>query len=181
MNRAFVTAVLILAGLVGAAWAAQTMSVQVKDGQVRQKPHFLSPLVATLHYGDRVEVVGEDGPWRQITARPDVAGYVHISALTAKEVVLTSGGKNVKVEASNDEVVLAGKGFNRRVEDEYRRKNSSYNYAAVDLAETGFGVKPGGSAQFLAQGGLKPQEKVVYAPKKTKPAEAEARGASDAP
>jgi len=57
-----VAGVLLLAGL---AMAAQMMSVQVRSGQLREKPSYLGRMVTILPYGDRVNLVAEEGDWKR--------------------------------------------------------------------------------------------------------------------
>ena len=116
------------------ALAAQMMSVQVRSGQLRDKPAFLSKIVCELAYGDRVDLQSEEGDWRKVTSGAGKTGWMHFSALTEQEIVLNPTDKDVEAAASSDELALAGKGFNKQVEDEYR-KGSKLDYAKVDEME----------------------------------------------
>lgn len=76
------------------AWSADdgSMSVQVKQSQVRTAPSFLARIIATLNYGDRVYIVSRQGTWSQIfLPSAGVKGWVHSSALTTKKIVLKAG------------------------------------------------------------------------------------------
>ncbi len=182
IGRRFTLGLTALVLIAATAWAAgRVMSVQVRQGQLRQKPHFLSRIVATLPYAARVSVEAKDGPWYEVTTPDGRRGWIHLSALSKKRIVLKSGREDVAVEASGEELALAGKGFNKQVEDEFRAGRAGYNYAWVNRAEKNFGVSPADAAAFVEAGGLKPMAKVVYTEKKTRPAEAEERGESDAP
>ncbi len=126
-------ALLVLAA--GLAWAAQLMSVQVRTGQLRAKPGFLSKVVGELEYGDRVDLTGEKGDWRQVKSVGDGrSGWMHFSALSEKEIVLKPTNKDVQAAADSDELALAGKGFNKQVEDRYR-KQTRLDYSRVDKME----------------------------------------------
>jgi uncharacterized protein YgiM (DUF1202 family) len=126
-------ALLVLAA--GLAWAAQLMSVQVRTGQLRDKPGFLSKVVGELEYGDQVDLKGEQGDWLQVKSVGDGrAGWMHSSALTVREIVLNPTDKDVQSAASSDELALAGKGFNKQVEDRYR-KQTRLDYRRVDEME----------------------------------------------
>ncbi|EGB14482.1 hypothetical protein DND132_1273 [Pseudodesulfovibrio mercurii] len=117
------------------AWAAQVMSVQVRAGQLRDKPGFLSKVVGELEYGDQVDLTGEQGDWRQVKSLGDGrAGWMHFSALTEREIVLNPTDKDVAAAADSDELALAGKGFNKQVEDQYKRQ-TRLDYAKVDEME----------------------------------------------
>lgn len=138
MNRSiqlYVVTVIVL--LAAVAWAADGfMSVQVREGQVRQAPAFLSPVTTTLAYGDRVSLLGTSDVWTHISAPTGAQGWMHTSALTTKEVVLEATAADVQAAASGKEIALAGKGFNKQVEDEYRAENQDLDYTLVDEMES---------------------------------------------
>lgn len=141
------------------AWSADkgSMSVQVKKSQVRTAPSFLARIIATLDYGDRVYIVSRQGNWSQIfLASAGVKGWVHSSALTTKRIVLKAGAADVNKTATSDELALAGKGFNKKVEGEYRNNNKNLDYSSIDRMEQ---VKVSQSAirKFLKEGAVSPQ------------------------
>ena len=138
------------------AWAADGfMSVQVREGQVRQNPAFLSPVTATLAYGDRVSVLGTSDAWTQVAAPTGAQGWMHTSALTPKEVVLEATSEDVEAAASGKELALAGKGFNKQVEDEYRAENQELDYTLVDEMETRR-TSQAEIERFLSEGDVRP-------------------------
>lgn len=144
---------LLLAVAAAVALAAQLMSVQVRSGRLRDKPAFLSRVVCNLAYGDRVVLSGEKGDWRKVApATGGKPGWMHVSALTEQEIVLNPTDKDVEAAASSDELALAGKGFNKQVEDQYRAQ-SNLDYAKVDEMEK-IAVPPKLIREFLRKGGL---------------------------
>ena len=146
----------ILAGCLAlaasAAWAAQEMSVQVRDGQLRNRGSFLGTVVGTVAYGDRVTVNQTQAGWCEVSIAGKT-GWIHESALTPKKVVLASGTADARAGASGEEVALAGKGFSKEVEAEYKKGNSQIDYTWVDwmVQQT---VSNDQLVQFLKQGGL---------------------------
>ncbi len=135
------------------AWAAKEMSVQVRDGQLRNRASFLGTVVGAVAYGDRVEVNQTQTGWCEVATAAGVTGWIHESALTPKKVVLASGEGDARVGASGEEVALAGKGFNKEVEAEYKKQNKAIDYTWVDwLAKQT--VPPEQLVQFLKQGEL---------------------------
>ena len=63
-----VAALLVLsAAAVAVAAEPESMSVQVRKGQLRAKPTFLAPIVAVVSYGDRVQVEGDELSGRVVT------------------------------------------------------------------------------------------------------------------
>jgi len=141
------------------AWSADdgSMSVQVKQSQVRTAPSFLARIIATLNYGDRVYIVSRQGTWSQVLlASKGVQGWVHSSALTTKKIVLKAGATDVNQSATSDELALAGKGFNKKVEGEYRNNNKTLDYATIDQMEQ-MKVSQKAIRQFLKEGAVSPQ------------------------
>ena len=125
----------ILAGCMAlaatAAWAAKEMSVQVRDGQLRNRASFLGTVVGTVAYGDRVTVNQTQAGWCEVSIAGKT-GWIHESALTPKKVVLASGTADARAGASGEEVALAGKGFSKEVEAEYKKQNKNVDYTWVD-------------------------------------------------
>ena len=136
------------------AWAAETMSVQVKQGRVYAKPNFLSKLQATLPYGAKLKVTQDDGAWRQVRAK-GLQGWMHVSALTENQISLQAGSQRAASGTSKEEMTLAGKGFNKQVEAKYKAAHKGLNYAAVNKMERSYPVSLAQLRQFVKQGGLR--------------------------
>jgi uncharacterized protein YgiM (DUF1202 family) len=145
----------ISAAAFGAAPVA--MSVQVKSGQLRATPSFLGQLVAPLNYGDRLEVLEQQGDWSKATAPGGQTGWIHTSALTKKKIVMKAGDQNAQTAASGEELALAGKGFNSDVEADFKAKNQNIDFTWVDKMEK-FKVAPETMQKFLKDGGVQPTE-----------------------
>ena len=142
-----------------AAWSsdAGSMSVQVKQSQVRTAPSFMARIIATLHYGDRVYVVSGQGTWTQVfMAAAGIKGWVHTSALTRKKIVLKAGAADVNKTATSDELALAGKGFNKKVEGEFKARNRKLDYARIDQMEK-IKASQRDIQKFLKEGAVSPQ------------------------
>lgn len=136
---------------------AGSMSVQVKQSQVRTAPSFMARIVATLQYGDRVDIVSSQGTWTQVfVSTGGVKGWVHTSALTKKKIVLKAGASDVSETATSDELALAGKGFNKKVEGEFRVKNRNLDYTWVDRMEK-IKISNNGIRKFLKEGQVSPK------------------------
>ena len=136
---------------------SKSMSVQVRQGQVRKTPSFLGVIVDRLSYGDKVIVLEENENWLTVqTQDTGIRGFMHISALTTKEVILNPGTTPVKKTASSDEFALTGKGFNKSVEGQFRTNNPHLNFAGIDRMEK-YGVSEDQMKQFLFKGKLVPR------------------------
>lgn len=129
---------------------SEFLSVQVKQAQVRSSPSFLGSVTGAVTYGEKVELIEDKGAWKLVAIRK-IKGWMHVSALTTKTVALQAGKTDVKTGASSSELALAGKGFNAKVEAEFRNKNKNIDYAWVDRMEA-YAIKPGQAQAFLKQG-----------------------------
>ena len=154
--KIFVTACcfLILAGYAWSAAAQKTLSVQVKEGQMRSSPSFLGAIVATPSYGEHVVLIEDQGTWKKVTIH-GVQGWMHTSALTTKNIVLTAGTANVQTSATGGEIALAGKGFSEEVEKQYKSQNKNVDFTWVDRMEN-CKVTPEEMQAFLKQGQVVP-------------------------
>ena len=141
----------------GSAEPQKTMSIQVKEGQLRSTPSFLGTIIAKLAYGDRVEIIQDQGTWKKVAVRGGTQGWIHTSALTAKSIVLKAGAGNVQTSATSGEIALAGKGFSEEIEKQYRKLNRNLDYTWVDRMER-FQVSPEQMRAFLKQGDVVPAE-----------------------
>jgi SH3-like domain-containing protein len=142
-----------------AQWAAAAptmMSVQVNTTQIRVNPTYLGQMLATLAYGDRVEIIKPQGDWYQVRdAKSGKIGWVHKSALTTKQISMKAGDSTARTGASGEELALAGKGFNSDVEAEFKKKNQNIDFTWVDKMEE-IKVSPKESEEFLQAGAVKP-------------------------
>ena len=135
------------------AWAAKEMSVQVRDGQLRNRASFLGTVVGTVAYGDRVTVNQTQAGWCEVSLAGKT-GWIHESALTPKKVVLASGTTDARVQSvGSEEVALAGKGFSKEVEAEYKKQTRNVDYTLVDWMGQQK-VSNDQLVQFLKQGDL---------------------------
>jgi uncharacterized protein YgiM (DUF1202 family) len=135
--------------------AQETLSVQVKEGELRATPSFLGKIVARVAYGDRVTVIEERGAWKKVSLKGGPQGWMHTSALTTKRIALKAGQTNVQTDATQNELALAGKGFNEQVESSFRKQNKSLDYTWINRMET-FKVSPDLMRNFLVQGDVTP-------------------------
>lgn len=130
-----------------------TMSVQVRDGQLRATP---------LSWGQSWVRLPMGIAWRSNSSR--ATGWkspAKVKGLGAQfgpdheEHYYGGGGRDAQMKASGKEVALAGKGFNAEVEAQYRKGHRNVNYPAVDRMEL-VQISPQEMATFLEQGAVKP-------------------------
>ena len=133
---------------------AEELTVQVRTGQIRQRPSFLGTIIGEVSYGDRVRVLAERGDWIQVSGG-GLRGWLHTSALTDEELELTAGDRDASSAASSDELALAGKGFNSDVEAEFKARNEDIDFTWVDRIEK-IVVTPEEMRAFLNYGEVNP-------------------------
>ena len=81
---------------------AKTMSVQVKKCQLRNKPTFLGKVVTKLSYADQVTVEQKQNSWVKVGHSGQKDGWIHISALSEKEIILNPNSENIAAASRND-------------------------------------------------------------------------------
>jgi len=136
--------------------AAKTMSVAIRDAQLRETPSFLGKIVGPAPYAQQVEIVEEKGDWDKVAAPGGSTGWLHVSALSDKKLALASGAGDASQAVSGKEMALAGKGFNAQVEAEYRRGHGA-GYEWIDkMGKVAY--PPEALMAFLAQGEIYPRE-----------------------
>jgi len=153
MTKSGILAAALLLAAAAVFAAPKQMSVNVRETQVRATPTYLGKILAVVKYGDRLEVLQVQSGWARVTL-PDgrTEGWVSLSALQDKRIALTAGQAGSTSGASSGEVALAGKGFNKEVEAQYRDE-TQLDYTWVDRME-GYKVSPEQILAFLQAGGL---------------------------
>jgi len=134
MNRTIVIRGLaVFAGaLVVALFAANALVVKVQATQLRAGPQFFAAGIAPLRAGDRLEKLDAASGWIKVRTEAGAVGWVHSSAVEPPRTGILAGGTDMKTQASASEVTLAGKGFNKQVEESYRARNPKADFAWVD-------------------------------------------------
>jgi len=149
---ALVFSVLFLSALSAQAGKTISMSVQLKIAEIRATPSFTGKVLAKLEYGTRVDTFETKDGWVRVKVpATGVQGWMSQSALTVKKIVMTGGGQTAS-GVNSSEVALAGKGFSKEVEAQYRA-DSKIDYTWVDKVET-FTNPVEEVATFLEVGGL---------------------------
>jgi len=131
---------------------AESLRVVTRENALREDCSFLSPVKANLSYNDQIEVISGEGDWFKARYKK-VKGCIHKSAVTEKKVSLSGGAASKTSSASEDEVALAGKGFNPQVEESYKRKHAELDFSKVDGIEK-FKIPEEELIIFIRNGGL---------------------------
>jgi SH3-like domain-containing protein len=126
-----------------------------------------------LAAGDKVKVIATEGAWSQIAnEQGEALGWMHSSALQRRALSLNPDGETATVEATSDELALAGRGFNSEVESEFKKNNADLPFDQIDALESR-GVSRDEAVKFLQAGGLLEGE---TEPEEAAPADAPAEG-----
>lgn len=119
--------------LAGIAFA-ETVTVIKQRAAVKSKRSRVSKTLGKVRLGDKLESLGEKRGWIKVEFKGRT-GYLHKSAVSGR-TVRYGGSRTVGSRGTTaDEATLAGKGFNDRVESEYRKKVGPAAYKAVDRME----------------------------------------------
>ena len=128
-------AVLLSMFAAAAALAASgRVTVTVEQTKVRKAKAFYSPAVATVRFQDSLEAGPAEDGWLPVTVSGK-QGWLHESAVAAKAGKARAGSWSGTDEATDEEVTLAGKGFNEEVEKAYRSGREDLDFSGVDAME----------------------------------------------
>ncbi len=147
-------AALLLAG----AAKNDTVTVRAVSAKLMPRPQYLGTAVATVVRGDRLSVVAKADArgWWQVTANGKT-GYIHAQFVTSGEldgpVKLSAAATSSRGGANSSEVELAGRGFTREIEGEYRKSHPDLCFPQVDKIEAAK-VDDGALARFAEEGQL---------------------------
>lgn len=128
MNTLLVCGFIILATVL----VAETLMIKVQSTYLRKEPKFYASTIAVLKAGEVVEKISTANGWYQVRTAQGTVGWLHSSAVQTGSFNLAATDKTLTTKATADEIALAGKGFNKQVEESYKAKNSEANFAAVD-------------------------------------------------
>jgi len=147
---------------------------------IKSSPSPFGGVVAALEAGDKVKVIATQGAWSQIgNDQGEAVGWVHSSALERRILSLNPNAEAATVEATSDELALAGRGFNSEVESEFKKNNTDLPFDQIDALEAR-SVSLEEAVKFLQAGGLMEEEPEAEEPEAEEP-EAEEPEAESAP
>lgn len=149
------SALVFCAGAVFAASfkAGAKLYVSVKSTELRSDAGLFAKTVGAVSYGDNVVVIESGSKKTKVHLASDssVAGWISNGSLTNKKITKTGGGT---VNASSNELALAGKGFSAEAEKAFRSSNGKLNYDEVDKIEK-ITVSEPELSSFISEGHLK--------------------------
>jgi len=132
---------------------AKSLVVKIRVTHLRAEPQFYAQSLAVLKAGETVEQLETKEGWIKVKSSQGITGWMHSSAVKPKGLALFASADSLKTDASADEVALAGKGFNKQVEGEYKARNPNISFAMVDKMLR-LEISPSSIKTFLAKGKL---------------------------
>ena len=147
----FFLLILVITGFAAGQIArGQNAWVSARSVALKSSTGFFASNRGTVSYGDQVSVLQVSGRWAEVrTARtPAVTGWISTANLSSRRIVPSpsTGG------ATASELALAGKGFDRDIENAYRAEGN-LNYADVDRTEA-IRVSQDELLRFITEGRL---------------------------
>lgn len=111
-----------------------TVYVSVKSSSLKSSTGFFAKKTATVTYGDALIVLESNSKKSRVrlSSNASVTGWIPNGSLTSKKI--TKSG-STSVNASSNELALAGKGFSEAAEKAFKSSNTNLNYAEVDRVE----------------------------------------------
>lgn len=137
MRRSLLVVTLTLVALlVVAVEAGDSLFVQVRESELRSAPGFLSQIVEKLSLGDEVTYVASRAGWHQVTLlETGQSGWIHEGSVREnKQTTLQLAGEGTTRTVSSREIALAGRGFSESMEGSYGSDNH-LDFSAVDDLE----------------------------------------------
>ena len=131
---------------------AASMSVQVQTSKLRATPSQLGRVVATVQYGETMQIESSQKGWYEVTTPEGKKGWLHESVLSQKPITMRAGTTDAAIGVSTDEVALAGKGFNEQVEAKLKA-DKSLDFTWVDRMMA-FDINSDQILTFRKQGNL---------------------------
>ena len=118
--------------------------VSVETVVVKESAGFFAGEIGKLSLGDEVTMIRESGKWTEIQMGSK-SGWVPTASLSTRRII--ASGATI----SATELALAGKGFSRAMEVEYRK--NGLDYSQVDSME-GVSIPPDELLHFITEGRL---------------------------
>lgn len=135
---------------------ARTLSVIKETDVIRLDCRFSSQPKAKVKYGNPLEVITQEGDWYKVRYQK-ITGCIHQSAVEEKQVNIKGVSSSVTgkgyTSVSKEEIGLAGKGFNKEVEEAFQERHPDLDFETVDRIEA-FRTSDETLRKFIKNGGL---------------------------
>src|SRR3972149_3005817 len=105
MRLFFISSIIIISTAV--SLHAETATVITKQTAIRESCRFFSPVKATVHYDDVLEIISKEGDWYRVQFK-GFQGCIHKSSIKKREIFFHHAIGLEKQFKWVDEVALAG-------------------------------------------------------------------------
>jgi len=129
------------------------VAISVQNQSIYPMPAFYASPVEPVSYGTIASIDEIDGEWFKITTSLGKFGWVHRTSVTGA-IQTTSGGTSTSGSVTSDEIMLAGRGFSRDIEEAYAGEHPELNFSNVNSMESSWTVSPQELYEFLVAGNL---------------------------
>jgi len=129
------------------------VAISVQNQSIYPMPAFYASPVEPVSYGTLASIDQIDGEWFKITTSLGKVGWIHRTSVTGA-IQTASGGTSTSGSVTSDEIMLAGRGFSRDIEETYAGEHPELNFSIVNSMETSWTVSPQQLYQFLVEGNL---------------------------
>lgn len=152
MKLKFIINSVILLTLIASISWAEIVTVITKENAIRESPRFFAPVKALVKYNDTLDVITKEGDWLKVKFKNKI-GYIHRTAVEKRTASASGISLQKKTGTTEEEITLAGKGFNSQVEKAYKDKHPEMKYELVDKIEK-YDISEKDLISFIKAGGL---------------------------
>lgn len=131
----------------------KTVYVEVQESKIRSQPKHWASGVAPVAYGVALQELGRDLQWIKVKDQKGAEGYIHVSAVTPRQILLKTTSGSLEMQPEESEILLAGKGFSKSIEEAYAAQHLELDFSWVARVE-GVTVSEREFLTFLEQGKL---------------------------
>lgn len=129
------------------------VAIAVQNQYMYPMPAFYASPTQPVSYGTLALIDEVQGEWYRVTTALNSSGWIHSTAVTGA-IQSSSEGASASGEVTSDEIMLAGRGFSKDIEETYAGDNPELDFSMVDRMETSWKVSAEELYQFLLEGNL---------------------------
>lgn len=129
------------------------VAIAVQNQFIYPMPAFYASPTQPVTYGTLAVIEEVQGEWYRVTTALDRTGWIHMTAVTGA-IEASYGGTGASGSVTSDEIMLAGRGFSKDIEETYAGENPELDFSLVDMMETSWNVSSDQLYQFLLEGNL---------------------------
>jgi hypothetical protein len=129
------------------------VAIAVQNQSIYPMPAFYASPVEPVSYGTMAVIDEINGEWYRITTALNQDGWIHCTSVTGA-IQASSGNASASGDVTSDEIMLAGRGFSRDIEETYAGEHPDLDFTLVDNMEKSWIITPQQLYQFLVDGNL---------------------------